>query len=273
MNSGESKVTGSSFYSSVDTRIKPYCRPMRGLSIASVLLVALALATSTAAQDGVPKDASAAGGAPSLDGEAIRTYIAQRLQPESGKSGPIQRMEIKLGTLDSRVQLAACARMEPYAPGGARPWGRTVIGVRCVAGANWNILIPVTVSIWGTALVATTPMAAGTPVEVTHFRAQVVEWSSESTAPVFNAADLVGRTLTRALQVDQTLRSDMLRPTPVLFSGDTVTVRISGSGFSISAQGQALSTAGEGQNVRVRTAQGRMLSGVARADKRVEVAL
>lgn len=245
-----------------------FCRS----AIATVWL-ALAWAATAAAQTGGSATATAGAGSAGFDGELIRTFIARRMETEGAKAGPIQRVDIKLGALDSRIQLAACAQAEPYVPSGARPWGRTVIGVRCVSGANWNMLMPVTVSIWGTALVATSPIAAGVAVDATQFVPQEVEWSRESTPPVFDSAQLSGRTLVRALQAGQVLRTDMLRATPVLVSGDTVTVRISGAGFTISAQGQALSAAGVGQTVRVRTEHGRMLTGIARAGKTVEVAL
>jgi flagella basal body P-ring formation protein FlgA len=44
-----------------------------------------------------------------------------------------------------------------------------------------------------------------------------------------------------------------------------------GRGFAISAEGIALSSAAAGQNVRVRTESGRIVTGVARASRTVEV--
>ena len=146
-----------------------------------------------------------------------------------------------------------------------------MVGVRCVAGASWNILMPISVSIWGKALVATSSLAAGTAISAADFQFQDVEWSREPSLPIFDTADLQGRTLVRALQPGQTVRTDMLRATPVLTAGDVVTLRILGAGFAISAQGQALSAAGDGQPVRVRTEQGRTLVGIARQGKTVEL--
>jgi flagellar basal body P-ring formation protein FlgA len=208
-----------------------------------------------------------------LTDDYLRMFVAQRVQPAGSPTASVQRVEVKFGVLDSRVQLAPCAQIDPYVPPGARLWGRTAIGVRCVSGASWNILLPVTVSIWGTAWAAATPLAAGTLVSSQDFRMQEVEWSREAAPPIVDASEFAGRTLLRSLQEGQPVRKDMLRTPPVLVSGDTVTLRISGAGFSISGQGQALSSAGEGQPVRIRTEQGRFLSGTARAGKTVEIAL
>ena len=84
---------------------------------------------------------------------------------------------------------------------------------------------------------------------------------------------LAGRTLARALSPGQAIRADMVRVTSVVQSGDPVRLRISGPGFAVAATGQALGAAGEGQTVRVRTDLGKILLGVAREGRHVDVAL
>jgi flagella basal body P-ring formation protein FlgA len=56
-------------------------------------------------------------------------------------------------------------------------------------------------------------------------------------------------------------------------AGDTVRVVTVGSGFAISADGQALAAGIEGQNVKVRIEGGRVVSGRATAERRIEVTL
>jgi flagella basal body P-ring formation protein FlgA len=54
----------------------------------------------------------------------------------------------------------------------------------------------------------------------------------------------------------------MLRP-PALFAvGADVRVMVNGGGFSVTSSGKAMSAAGEGQTVRVRMDNGRLISGV-----------
>jgi flagella basal body P-ring formation protein FlgA len=55
-----------------------------------------------------------------------------------------------------------------------------------------------------------------------------------------------------------------LRVVQAVAAGDPVRIRLLGQGFEIAATGVALSGAGEGQTVRVRTDNGRVLSGTAR---------
>ena len=68
------------------------------------------------------------------------------------------------------------------------------------------------------------------------------------------------------------LRQEMLKVTPVVLQGQTVKLFTSGSGFSISAEGQALAKANEGQVIQVKVASGKVISGIARQGGQVEVA-
>jgi flagella basal body P-ring formation protein FlgA len=69
------------------------------------------------------------------------------------------------------------------------------------------------------------------------------------------------------------LRSGDLRPRMWFAAGDTVRIVAGGSGWHIRGEGQALGPGVEGQVVRVRTESGRIISGMAVADRQVEVAL
>lgn len=76
--------------------------------------------------------------------------------------GATLRMEVSVGTLDSRLRLAPCSRVEPYLPAGSRLWGRTRLGLRCVEGSSaWNVFLPVTIKAWGPAWVLTGNVAPG----------------------------------------------------------------------------------------------------------------
>jgi flagella basal body P-ring formation protein FlgA len=70
----------------------------------------------------------------------------------------------------------------------------------------------------------------------------------------------------------QALRPDLLAR-KWFASGETVQIVARGAGFSISAEGQALSHGLEGQPARVRTEGGRVLVGRPVAERRMEVQL
>jgi len=189
---------------------------------------------------------------------------------DSGPAG--LRVEVQVGRLNRGMRLAPCARIEPFLPPNARLWGRGFVGVRCAEGASWSTMIPVTVSVFGPALVANLPMPAGAMPSVDDFRIEEVDWTRASGIPVSDPSWLAGRSLARPLSAGQVLRANDLRVPQTIAAGDPVRIRVVGSGFSVSAGGFALAGAGEGQSLRVRTEAGRMLVGTVR-ERIVEIRL
>lgn len=184
------------------------------------------------------------------------------------------RIEVEVGALDRRVKLAPCARMEPYLPAGARPWGRTRIGVRCLEGpTRWNVFLPVTVRVFGPAIAAASALPAGTRLQPSLLRTVEADWAAE-TSPVLTDLDaLTDRVLARPLPAGQPLRDSHLRPIQWFASGDTVRVIARGEGFAVSSQGRALTPGLDGRIARVRTDNGRIVTGVASAEGVLEVNL
>ena len=201
---------------------------------------------------------------PSVGADPVRDFVERQLPSGAG------RVEVAGGSLDPRLQLAPCARIEPYLLPGTRLWGRTAIGVRCLEGATWRVALPVTVTVWGRAVVAGEALAAGSQPSTAALRIEEVELTREPGTPVTDPAQLVGRTLTRQVAAGQVLRVEHLRIAHTVAAGDPVRIHVFGQGFVIQAEGQALAGAGEGQPIRVRTESGRILAGTLRG-RTVEV--
>jgi flagella basal body P-ring formation protein FlgA len=206
----------------------------------------------------------AVAGAQGAPADPIRAFVEQQLPSGAG------RVEIAIGSLDPRLQLAPCERIEPYLLPGTRLWGRTAIGVRCLDGARWAVALPVTVTVRGRAVVAGEPLAAGSQPAGASLRLEEAELTREAGTPVTDPAQLVGKTLIRPLAAGQVVRVEHLRATPVVSAGDPVRINVVGQGFVIQAEGQALAAAGDGQPIRVRTESGRILAGTVRG-RTVEV--
>ncbi|MEK8048639.1 flagellar basal body P-ring formation chaperone FlgA [Ideonella sp. DXS22W] len=182
------------------------------------------------------------------------------------------RIEVVVGRLDPRLKLAPCQTVQPYLPPGSRAIGQTRIGLRCTQGPKaWNVYLPVTVKVFARSLVATTAVPAGTVLQRQHLTQAEVDVAA-STDPAIGQPDLaVGRTLARNLAAGDALRQADLKPRLWFAAGDTVRVVAMGPGFQIAADGQALSPGIDGQTVRARIDGGRIVSGVATADRRIEV--
>jgi flagellar basal body P-ring formation protein FlgA len=184
------------------------------------------------------------------------------------------RVEVELGQLDPRLKLAPCGRIEPYLPAGSRPWGRSRIGLRCLDGATrWNVFLPITVRVFAPAPVLRESMPAGAELDPDQFSEAEVDWAERPTPPLADLSTLAGRTLLRPLAAGQPLRDADLARKVWFGAGEVVKVTAVGNGFQVSTEGQALGRGLDGQTVRVRTEGGRVVTGTAVGERRVEIPL
>jgi flagella basal body P-ring formation protein FlgA len=244
--------------------MKPFVCLLSRVRIRACLAALLAGPALTLAQD-------TDGG---LDADTLQRIQALGEQAGAGLAPGAMRVAIEPGRLDPRLRLAPCERIEPYLPPGARAWGRSRIGLRCVQGPTaWNVYLPVTVKVFAPAWVAASALPAGSELQPDMLRQAEVDWAASATAPVADAARLVGRQLARPLPAGAAVRLGDLKQRQWFAAGDTVRLVARGQGFSVSGEGQAMSPGVEGQTVRVRTDNGRILSGQAVGQNRVEVPL
>ncbi|MBX3633867.1 MAG: flagellar basal body P-ring formation protein FlgA [Rubrivivax sp.] len=184
------------------------------------------------------------------------------------------RVEAQAGALDPRLRLAPCREVQSYLPAGAPAWGRTRVALRCMDGAaRWNVFLPVTVSVWAPALQLRAALPAGARIAESQLASAEVDWAAGPTPPLADPAALADRVLARPVAAGQALRQGDLQPRRWFALGDTVRIVAAGTGFRISAEGQALTPGLEGQPARVRTENGRVLTGRPVGERRLEVAL
>jgi flagella basal body P-ring formation protein FlgA len=182
------------------------------------------------------------------------------------------RMQVTLGSLDSRLRLASCARVESYVPPGTRLWGKTRLGLRCLDGASrWNVFVPVTVKALGPAWVVRRDVAPGAQLVPADLMQTEVDWAEESSPIVPDAAHWLGQVAVRALTTGQALRQNMVRPAQVFQAGAQIRVLAQGTGFQITSDGQALSAGVVGQLAKVRMDNGRVMSGTVLDARTVKV--
>jgi len=186
---------------------------------------------------------------------------------------PGARIDVVVGSLDPRLTLAPCTRITPYLPTGTRLWGRARVGLRCDEGARWNVFVPVTVKVFAPAWSAARELPAGTVIDASHLALEEVDIAADPGVPIAQPQMAIGRTLVRAVHPGQAVRQSDLKARQWFAAGDTVRVLSNGSGFAISAEGQALNPGIEGQLVKVRTEGGRIVSGRPVGERRIEVTL
>ncbi|MEN3277059.1 MAG: flagellar basal body P-ring formation protein FlgA [Massilia sp.] len=204
------------------------------------------------------------------DGAALRKAAEQFLQTQS--AGLPGKVTIKVGAVDPRLSLASCPAPEAFQQPGARPWGKTTVGVRCTA-PSWTVFLQAQVSVVADYVTAAVPLAQGQPIEAVQLATVQGDIAAMPNGIITDMAQAIGRTPTVSLPAGTPLRLDALKSKPVVQQNQAVRIVSRGENFSVSGEGKAIGNAGEGQVVQVRTPRGAIISGTARMGGIVEVAL
>jgi flagella basal body P-ring formation protein FlgA len=169
--------------------------------------------------------------------------------------------------------LAPCTSLDPFMPTGARLWGRTTVGVRCAGEHPWTLYLQVRVSINATYYLAARAIAPGEVLSSADLLARDGDLTSMPQAVVTDPTQAVGAVALSRVPAGLPLRTDMLRGASSVSIGQNVRVVADGSGFSISAEGSAMNNAAPGQQVRVKTSAGQIITGVVKDSQTVEIRL
>jgi flagella basal body P-ring formation protein FlgA len=204
------------------------------------------------------------------DGAALRKLAEAYLQAQS--AGLPGKVSIRMGAVDPRLSLPACPAPEAFQQPGARPWGKTTVGVRCTAPA-WSMFLQAQVSVIADYVTAAVPLAQGQAIDAGQLTTMQGDLAALPNGIITDMAQAVGRTPTVSLPAGTPLRLDALKSKPVVQQNQAVRIVSRGENFSVSGEGKAIGNAGEGQVVQVRTPRGAIVSGTARPGGIVEVTL
>ncbi|NML32066.1 flagellar basal body P-ring formation chaperone FlgA [Paraburkholderia antibiotica] len=167
--------------------------------------------------------------------------------------------------------LAACSALAPFMPTGARLWGRSTVGVRCAGEHPWTIYLQARIALHATYYLAARAMAPGEVLTAADLVARDGDLSGLPQAIVTDPSQAVGSVSLVRIAGGMPLRRDMLRSASAVAIGQTVRVVAAGDGFSISSEGSAMNNASPGQQVRVKTANGQIISGIVKDGGTVEI--
>ena len=207
--------------------------------------------------------------APRTEPAVLKQTVSDFLSQQAG--GLPGEVKVTVGAIDPRLNLAPCPAPQAFFMPGARAWGKTTVGVRCAA-PTWTIYVQAMVSVQGEYVTNAVPLAQGQTIEAGQLSLMKGDLAMLPPGVATDIAQVVGRSSNVSLPPGTPLRLDTLKSKPVVQPGQLVKLVSSGNGFSVSAEAKALSMAGEGQPVQVKTASGQQVTGIAKAGGLVEVA-
>lgn len=154
-----------------------------------------------------------------------------------------------------------------------RMWGRTFVRVQCVGASTTPFYVGVDVQVWAPVLVVKNTVQAGQAMQAGDVEYRTMDLTQLNHGWVTELQHLNNKTAARQLWPGTMLKYDHLKGQPIVRHGDTVKVMVKGPGFAIGGTATAMEAAEQGQIVKIKTAQGKILHGVAAGDLLVEVSL
>lgn len=181
------------------------------------------------------------------------------------------KVEVSIGTIDTRLQLPQCEKLEAFNITGGKLWGNSTVGIRCEHPSAWSIYVPVNVKVTGEVVISSKPLSRGTTIGPDDLTKQNADLTQLPSSVITQPEQAIGKTVTSNVPAGNILRIDMLRAAIAVRQGQTVRVITKGPGFTVRSEGKAQSNASVDQMVSVRTSSGQIISGIVTPEGTVEV--
>ncbi len=154
---------------------------------------------------------------------------------------------------------------EPFLPSGAAPWGRVAVGVRCGGDRPWTRYVQARVSVLTDYYVAARAMAPGETISAADLEVRQGDLAALPRAVVTDPAQVAGAVAANRIAAGSPMRTDLLKKSIAVKSGQTVNVTVEGDSFQLTSEGKVLADAATGNSVQVRLRNGQVVSGLVRS--------
>ncbi|NJM32268.1 MAG: flagellar basal body P-ring formation protein FlgA [Limnobacter sp.] len=154
-----------------------------------------------------------------------------------------------------------------------RLWGKTFLQVQCLGSDQPPFFVTVHIRLWAPVLVVRQTAPSGEPIGLDAVEFRTMDLTQLNSGYIDNLAALDRKVAARQLFPGALLKPDHLKGRSLLKYGDTVKVVVGGPGFKIAGTATALEAAEQGDIVKIKTPNGKILHGMAVDDMLVEVTL
>jgi flagella basal body P-ring formation protein FlgA len=221
-------------------------RQARLLAGLGLLLVA-ALARAEAPRNGVGSEQIAR-----LVEQAVRTTL-EGSSLARGANG----IEVRVGALDTRLRLAACATPLAVEADPVRANGRLNARVSCRGAEPWSIWVPVEVSVHRDVVVTTRALERGQAIGADDVALEERDVLAGGGRVMLRLEEAIGRTPRRSLPAHAALNAASVELPVLVRRGDRLNLAARAGGITVTATAEAMSDGRSGEQIRVRNLQSR----------------
>lgn len=154
----------------------------------------------------------------------------------------------------------ACNDLQAFLPGGQRLRSRMSVGIRCLAPAPWTARVQATLAINGFFFVPNRTLEPGETVSLDDLIAREGDILSLARGVIIDPSQAIDQIVTRRIPAGTPLKSNSLRSPMSVQRGQMVRTEARGVGFVITSEAQTLEDGAPGEQIRVRTASGQVIT-------------
>lgn len=155
--------------------------------------------------------------------------------------------------------LPQCLNPRVSLPATTRPVGRLTVSLRCDS-TRWIGSLQINISARRNYLASSRALPAGTVIAEEDIIASEGDWFGLPEDVTAESRLVIGKTLSKGLMSGAPITLNSLRQTSVIRSGERVRVEFVGVGFAVSGEALALDSGSIEEQIRVRMANGQVLS-------------
>jgi flagella basal body P-ring formation protein FlgA len=202
--------------------------------------------------------AALAAGEPAFDAQGIRQLVEQHavavLQDAPFAQGA-SRVEVRTGSLDSRLDFAPCAQALQVELELPRPSGRANAKVSCATPTPWYLYVPVELAVYRDVVVATRAMRPGELIAAGDVTLEERDVLAGGTPALGRLEDVIGHQLRRAVGASAVIGNAAVELPLLVRRGEHINLSARSGGINVSVSAEALANGRSGERIRVRNLQ------------------
>ncbi len=163
------------------------------------------------------------------------------------------RVQIDVGKLDPRLNLAACSTdLESFLPPGAESFNSNTVGIRCNGNTKWTIFVPVHVAVYNQVLVAAQPISKGTIIDGSLYTLAEKKMNSLTRGYYQDPQEIIGKEAKRLINGGSIISPYDLFEPMLVKKGDIIAIVAKIGNLKVSMPGISLQNGRKGELIQVK---------------------
>jgi len=159
---------------------------------------------------------------------------------------------IKVNSVDRRLKLAQCEKLELNLASGSRLLGKVSVRVVCNKPKSWSFYVTSHISLFEEIYIANNSLSRDHIIQAGDVYKSRKDLSKLAFGYITEPGELIGKQMKRHIQAGRILTPSQLRNPVVIKRGELISLQSVNRGFAISMKGTAMTDGAVGDRIRVK---------------------